>query len=79
MMENAKCTLGTVGVMGSDQVPVSKSSKVLLSPIRGGCGCVIPYSEGHGQLTSEYGPIWCGMESKSVENHYFICAECQGS
>jgi hypothetical protein len=63
--------------MGRDQVSVSKSSKVLLSPVKGGCGCIIPYYGGHEQLTLEYGTIWCGMASKSVENHYFICAECQ--
>ena len=61
-----------------DGLPVSKSSKVLLSPVGGGCGCIIPYRKNKADLTRAQGPILCGMESSSIPNHYFICAECHG-
>ena len=66
------------GPVLTDGFPVSKSNEVLLSPLSGGCGCIIPYPKGEGHRVHTKGPIWCGMESMSVPNHYFICAECHG-
>ncbi len=62
--------------MGKDQASFSKSSKALPSKIRGGCGSIIPYLKGHYELSAEVGPIWCGMELRSMAGHYLICEEC---
>ena len=62
--------------MGKGQASFSKSSKALLSKTRGGCGSIIPYLKEHYELAAEVGPIWCGMESRSMLGHYLICEEC---
>ena len=63
--------------MGKDQASFSKSSKALLSKIRGGCGSIIAYWKEHYELAAEAGPIWCGMESRAMPGHHLICEECQ--
>ena len=65
---------------GSGAMPVSNSSRVNLSLRSGGCGSIIPKFN----MTPEDGskgdyrkdPIWCGMKSESLPEHYFICSEC---
>ncbi len=57
-------------------IPVSGKSKVLLSPVGGGCGRNIPYHNDDGMKSVEFGRLWCGMESSAMPGLYFVCYDC---
>ena len=63
------------GSLGSS-IPVSGKSKVLLSPVGGGCGGDIPHYDDDGLKSVELGRLWCGMESSAMPGLYFVCYEC---
>ena len=77
-MRQHEPTVVTKAPQVADEFPASGSSRVILSKFGGGCGCLIPRAKGKGPDYPTNGPIWCGMESSSIPNHYFICAECYG-
>tara|TARA_B100001123_G_C14461745_1_gene690764 strand:- start:94 stop:312 length:219 start_codon:yes stop_codon:yes gene_type:complete len=49
---------------------------LLLSKVPGGCGKELRYFDGHDDLYSENGPIWCGMALMSIEGYFVVCPEC---
>ena len=48
----------------------------MLSKVPGGCGKELRYFDGHDDLYSENGPIWCGMALMSIEGYFVVCPEC---
>jgi hypothetical protein len=49
---------------------------LLLSEVPGGCGKELRYFEGHDDLYSAKGPIWCGMALGSIEGYFVVCPDC---
>ena len=48
----------------------------MLSEVPGGCGKELRYFEGHDDLYSAKGPIWCGMALGSIEGYFVVCPDC---
>tara|TARA_B100000287_G_scaffold341293_1_gene327816 strand:+ start:686 stop:928 length:243 start_codon:yes stop_codon:yes gene_type:complete len=63
------------GTLGG-KMSFSGKDEVLLSPVGGGCGMVIPYHKDSDLESIGNVRIWCGMESAAMPGLFFMCSRC---